>query len=100
MKKFKFLFIIIIAIFLLFYLLNTSYAQISYIWYNPSNVEALETNSNSNSVNLELESGGAILIEQTSGTILYDHNSHEKFRPASVTKIMTLLLIMEAIDNR
>ncbi|MDE5830660.1 MAG: hypothetical protein K2H53_03110 [Clostridia bacterium] len=34
------------------------------------------------------------------GTVLYEHNSHEKFRPASVTKVMSLLLIMEAIDNR
>lgn len=33
------------------------------------------------------------------GKILYEKNSHEKLRPASVTKIMTLLLIMEALDN-
>ena len=33
------------------------------------------------------------------GSVLYEHNSHEKFRPASVTKVMSLLLIMEAIDN-
>ena len=39
------------------------------------------------------------MIEQTTGTVLYDHNSHEKFRPASVTKVMSLLLIMEAIDS-
>lgn len=49
--------------------------------------------------NLKLESGGAILIEQSTGSVLYDHNSHEKFRPASVTKVMSLLLIMEAIDG-
>ena len=38
-------------------------------------------------------------MEQSTGTILYEHNSHEKLRPASVTKVMTLLLIMEALDN-
>jgi len=38
-------------------------------------------------------------MDQKTGTILYDHNSHQKLRPASVTKVMTLLLIMEAIDN-
>ena len=38
-------------------------------------------------------------MEQYTGTILYEHNSHEKLRPASVTKVMTLLLIMEALDN-
>ena len=48
---------------------------------------------------LNLTCGGAILIEQSTGKILYEHNSHEQLRPASVTKVMTVLLIMEAIDN-
>ena len=48
---------------------------------------------------LKLESGGAILIEQNTGEVLYSYNEHEKLRPASVTKVMTILLIMEAIDN-
>lgn len=59
----------------------------------------LETVSDTET-NLKLESDGAILIEQSTGTVLYEHNSREKFRPASVTKVMSLLLIMEAIDNR
>lgn len=49
---------------------------------------------------LNLTCGSAILIEQNTGTILYDHNMHEQLRPASVTKVMTILLIMEALDNR
>ena len=53
--------------------------------------------SSTNSLNLE--SGGAILIEQKTGQILYEHNMHEKLRPASVTKVMSLLLIMEALDS-
>lgn len=48
---------------------------------------------------LNLTCGGAILIEQSTGKILYEHNSHEQLRPASVTKIMSILLIMEAIDE-
>ncbi|MBR3133417.1 MAG: D-alanyl-D-alanine carboxypeptidase [Clostridia bacterium] len=48
---------------------------------------------------LGLECGSAILIEQNSGEILYEHNIHEQLRPASVTKVMTILLIMEEIDN-
>jgi len=48
---------------------------------------------------LNLTSGSGILIECKTGQVLYEHNSHEQLRPASVTKIMTLLLIMEAIDN-
>lgn len=48
---------------------------------------------------LNLESGSAILIEQSTGQILYSHNIHEQLRPASVTKVMSILLIMESLDN-
>lgn len=61
----------------------------------PSNT-AVSTNANSN---LNLDCGSAILIEQHSGQVLYEQNCHEKLRPASVTKVMTILLIMEAIDS-
>ena len=54
-------------------------------------------NSTEKNNSLSLTCGGAILIEQNSGNILYDHNMHEKLRPASVTKVMTLLLIMDAL---
>lgn len=47
---------------------------------------------------LNLESASAILIEQSSGRVLYAHNIHEQLRPASVTKVMSILLIMEALD--
>ena len=43
--------------------------------------------------------GAAVLMEKETGTILYEQNSHDKLEPASVTKIMTLLLVMEAIDS-
>ena len=48
---------------------------------------------------LNLEAGSAILLEQNSGQILYGYNIHEKLHPASVTKVMSLLLIMEALDS-
>ena len=48
---------------------------------------------------LELNCESSILIEQTTGEVLYAHNEHEKLRPASVTKVMTILIIMEAIEN-
>ncbi|WP_282155693.1 D-alanyl-D-alanine carboxypeptidase family protein [Cytobacillus gottheilii] len=41
----------------------------------------------------------AILIERDTGTILYENNSKEQLPPASMTKVMTMLLIMEAIDE-
>ncbi len=64
------------------------------------NSTSLITNSTTVEDNpLKLTCGGAILIEQTSGNVLYNHNMHEKLRPASVTKVMSLLLIMEALDS-
>lgn len=42
----------------------------------------------------------AIIIEQSTGKIIYEKNSHEKMAPASMTKMMSLLLIMESIDNK
>ena len=47
----------------------------------------------------EIPAPSAILIEKTSGKILYEKNAHEKLAPASVTKIMTLLLVMEALQS-
>ncbi len=47
---------------------------------------------------LSLSAGSALLMEKETGSILYEKNAHQKMEPASVTKIMTLLLIMEAVD--
>ena len=41
----------------------------------------------------------AVLMDAATGTILFEQNSHEALAPASVTKVMTMLLIMEAIDS-
>lgn len=50
-------------------------------------------------VELAENAKSAILIERDTGTVLYDKNADEKLSPASMTKIMTLLLIMEAIEK-
>lgn len=103
--------IIIICLFLSFIYIFTSvsYAtsETTYVWSNQSSKS--ETNEVSASLNtsddtitnnsLMLESGSACLIDQNTGFVLYDHNMHEQLRPASVTKIMSLLLIMEALDS-
>ena len=49
----------------------------------------------------QLEVGGksSLLMDVTTGTILHESNAHEPLAPASVTKVMTMLLIMEAIDS-
>ena len=50
-------------------------------------------------VELTLTSHAALLMEKTTGQILYAQNEHDTLPPASVTKIMTVLLTMEAIDS-
>ena len=85
----------IVSLFILFTItLNTiCYGYISLpIWDETTN-----TNSEANFLNLESES--AILIEAKTGKILYEKNPNIPLRPASVTKIMSILLIMEAIEN-
>ena len=70
----------------------------AYVWSSITEpVTAEVSTSTDNSLNLE--SGSAVLMEQTTGQILYEHNPHEQLRPASVTKVMSILLIMEAIDS-
>lgn len=49
--------------------------------------------------NLNISSKSAILMDVGSGQVLYEKNSHEKLPPASVTKVMTMLLICEALDS-
>lgn len=51
----------------------------------------------SNEYDIAAKSG--ILVEVSTGEVLYEKNPDEKYAPASVTKIMTMLLAMEAIDN-
>ncbi|MGP4107359.1 D-alanyl-D-alanine carboxypeptidase family protein [Virgibacillus sp. L01] len=58
-----------------------------------------EENGSESELNLAPDAKSAILIERDTGKMLYDKNAHEKLPPASMTKVMTLLLIMEALDN-
>ena len=48
---------------------------------------------------LTLSCTGAVLMEKESGTVLYEKNADEQRAPASITKIMTLLLIMESVEQ-
>lgn len=56
----------------------------------PFNIKAMELATNASSV---------IVMEPTTGEIIYERNSHERRHPASMTKIMTMLLVMEAIEK-
>lgn len=48
---------------------------------------------------LTIESPSAVLIEGSTGTIIFEKNKDERLKPASVTKVMTLLLVFEALDS-
>lgn len=52
-----------------------------------------------NEITLGENAKSAILIEQSTGKVIFEKNSHEKIPPASMTKMMSLLLIMESIDS-
>jgi len=110
-NKYKF-FIIILLLVMIANIVSMSYAS-SYTWQVSANIVTSQntiTNDYSqtlptvadieNNNSLNLTSGAGILIEQSTGQVLYAHNIHEKLRPASVTKVMTILLIMEQIDKR
>ena len=116
MRTFKFLIIIFIIFSCLAITIPCFAISYQYVWSDAvetssntvtTNNNANTTDSSSKEVNTEitddnflnLDCGSAILIEQNSGQILYSHNIHEKLHPASVTKIMSILLIMESLDS-
>ena len=90
--------IILICVFILSLqtLVFAYYPDTTFVW-SENTIETSAENLSEDFLELSCES--AILVEQTTGKILYDKSSHSQLRPASVTKIMTLLLIMEAIEN-
>lgn len=47
----------------------------------------------------DIQAKAALLVDQGTGTVLYAKNEHEKLYPASLTKIMTCLLVLEAVDS-
>lgn len=48
---------------------------------------------------LSVSAPSALLMEASNGTVIYEKNAHEIMRPASITKIMTLILIFDAIES-
>lgn len=60
---------------------------------------AAETAQGSTPPAVEVKAKSAILVEASTGKVLYENNDHEKMYPASITKIMTELLTLEAIEK-
>ena len=91
----------IITFFTFFIILNTYsfgiYTEVP-VWSETAGI--IEVNTEPTTENfLNIESQSAILIDASTGKVLYEKNSNEQLRPASVTKVMTILLIMEALDS-
>ncbi len=95
---------IIILFFVIFFTFSPFIlaSDTAYVWSSenkPLNNTQSTLPTSASTTDLKLDCGSAVLIEQHSGQVLYEQNMHEKLRPASVTKVMTVLLIMEAIDS-
>lgn len=96
MKKIYAIFSLILSLIISFQLLTVPVKALAP--KRGEKVEKSESQSQS-SVGFEPQAKSALLIEPTTGKVIYEKNSKEKFAPASVTKIMTMLLAMEAIDS-
>lgn len=70
-----------------------------FIAITPLTVMSDEKQSTEKSSALDVDAKSALLMEVSSGKIIYEKNPNEKFAPASVTKIMTMLLTMESVDS-
>ncbi|MCM3633124.1 MULTISPECIES: D-alanyl-D-alanine carboxypeptidase family protein [Paenibacillus] len=80
-------------------LVNLTVAQVH---ANEAKIDLQEDSIESNSAAapaLAENAVSAIVIDAESGTVIFEKNSHQKLPPASITKIMTMLLVMEAIDQ-
>ncbi len=83
---------------MLTFLVFTSYANAQIRFNSPKKEGDTVAVSAQVSAQLSIESPSAVLIEGSTGTIIYEKNKDERVKPASITKIMTLLLIFEALD--
>ena len=71
--------------------------------FTPGTADSISFSSNTETVpaaDLNISAPSAILMEASTGAIVYEKNSHESRHPASVTKIMTLLLIFDALSSK
>lgn len=82
----------------LFYFAPNVAAQVSTEYFT-DDILASYTVASADSTVLEINAKSVVLMEPYTGRILYESNSNEQLAPASITKIMSLLLVMDAIEN-
>lgn len=63
------------------------------------NGEAQDSDAGDSNAGLQIEAPSAMLMEPTTGTVLYDKNADEHRSPASITKIMTLIIIFDELEK-
>lgn len=86
-----------IAVFLVFIILF-SYPLHPYATSNTT-ISSEQPDESTTSATISLKTPSAILMEAETGTVLFEKSSHDKMRPASITKVMTLILIFEALES-
>ena len=92
-KKILILIILFIQIFSLTVLANPEIKTPSTL--NSDTTNNAENTENNENTNLELDCESAILLEEKTGIVVYEKNSNEKLYPASTTKILTAILVLE-----
>ena len=90
---------ILLSLLLLLVLLVSNIYGSSYIYEKKNKTDESSIATSVSTPVFEFESKAQLLMEASTGKIIYANNEEEKLLPASVTKIMTLLIIMEQIDS-
>ena len=93
---------LISLILLIIYPITIFASSFDYTWSTLELTQEVSSNlsdTDDTSNPLKLDCGACVLIEQTTGQVLYSYNAHESLYPASVTKLMSIYLIMEAISQ-
>lgn len=95
----------IVAAFLIVCIISTNVFASNYIYESAKDesssyiVDESSISTNASTPEFQFQSAAQVLMEPKSGKIIYANNENERLLPASVTKVMTLLLIMEQIDS-
>lgn len=89
----------VISIMLVISILNiNSFVNASDVGIDDNYIEEVSTNTNAeNNISISAKSG--VSVEMSTGKILYEHNAYEELPLASITKVMTMLLVIEAIEK-
>ncbi len=99
MKRCKLLSVILVFVILSLVLSGVVSASVDTQQPTDAPISDNEMAVQTNAIDLELTAKSMVLIEATTGQILYEENADEQIPPASITKIMTLLLVMEAMEE-